>query len=862
MPRAEAQSCPIAPFRRLSANILENGARGDTPRCRRAFSISGVPRYSQAFDLQKPPAILTHFLALLMVLLAWTPLPAVSAPSPFEKPVPKRGGNQTLHVEIRIDGTSINLIAQVFRNSYGQFSAKRGELKEIGVLVPGSGQPDDIVALDAIPGLALRFDDAAQVMHLTLAPGARLARDYAAGGRDETLKQPVTVSREYGAVLNYSAYATSARAYAAGSKLSSTGTASLDARLFSPYGVLQNSAIVGNSLTKQGILRLETSISFAHQDSMTLGTLGDSISGGTGWSRPVRFGGAQISRQFSLRPDLVTAPLPSVSGSAAVPSTVDVFVDNIRVASQNVGTGPFRLNNLPVPSESGTARVVVRDVTGKETVSVLPFFTSAKLLAVDNFDYSVDAGVTRHSYAVESFDYSRKFMGMATGRYGVKDWLTLEGHAEGTAQLKLAGLGAIVGADRLGIFTAALAASHYQNKGGALANGSWQLSVNGIFVGISSQRSFGQYEDVASVTARINPTIASTNLIDSGFYLPSRSAKVAKTMDRLTLGMPVPGVNATAALSFVNIERAGEARSHLVGLTYSQTIAKKYNFFINGYGDLASRRDAGVTAGLSFVFDNGIVASSTASGSRDTRNIGAEVIRPVGPESTDYGWRAYSNEGSSTRRGVAGTYKTPWVRADAGLRQEGPIVGGHGELEGAIVATPAGVFASRRIHDSFAVVDVGVPGVEVLHENRPVGRTGWLGKVVVPDLHSFQRSKIAISPETVPGASIASLTETEVIPGFRGSTTVQARMIETKDTALIEIKDASGAHFPAGTKVKHVETGHLLTIGYGGITFMQSITDETTLRVMLGTSNCTVRFSRNDRNGPKGQIGPLGCKGE
>lgn len=854
--------------RTFTASILEDGTRGEASRRPEAILPPGVTGVHPAHLLERPPTVLSRLLAFLLVLLTWLPLPGSAAPnppeipSPFGKPAPRKGGSQTLHVEIRIDGTSTNLIAQVFRNAYGQFSAKRSELKEVGVLVPGSGRPEDIVALDAVPGLALRFDDAAQILHLSLAPGARLAREYGAGEREEVLKQPVEVSREYGAVINYSAYATSARGYTAASKLYSTGTASLDTRLFSPYGVFQNTAIAGNSLTKQGILRLETSLSFAHQGSMTLGTLGDSISGGTNWSRPVRFGGGQISRQFSLRPDLVTAPLPSVSGSAAVPSTVDVFVDNIRVASQNVGAGPFRLNNLPVPSESGTARVVVRDVTGKETVSVLPFFTSAKLLAVDNFDYSVDAGLPRHDFAVQSFDYSRKFMGMATGRYGVKDWLTVEGHAEATARHRLAGLGVVVGADRLGIFTAALAASNYQQKNGALVNGSWQLSVNGIFVGISTQRSFGHYEDVASATARAGPSRASTNLVDSGFFLPSRSAKVAKSTDRLTLGFPIPGVNATAALSFVNLERAGEARSHLVGLTYSQTIAKKYNFFINGYGDLAARRDAGVTAGLSFVFDNGIVASSSASGSRDAREIGAELLRPLGPEAFDYGWRAFDAEGSSPRRGVAGAYKTPWLRAEAGLRQEGVTIGGHAELEGAIVATPAGVFASRRINDSFAIVDVGVPGVEVLHENRPVGRTGWLGKVVVPDLHSFQRSKIAISPETVPGTAVASITETDVIPGFRGSTTVQARTIEAKDTALIEIRDAKGAHFPAGTRVKHVETGNLITIGYGGITFMQSITDATTLQIALGTSVCNVRFSRSDRAGPKGQIGPLTCKGE
>jgi len=50
----------------------------------------------------------------------------------------------------------------------------------------------------------------------------------------------------------------------------------------------------------------------------------------------VRLGGAQIATDFSLRPDLVTFPVPIVAGSVAVPSNVDVLVNNVRVLSLEV----------------------------------------------------------------------------------------------------------------------------------------------------------------------------------------------------------------------------------------------------------------------------------------------------------------------------------------------------------------------------------------------------------------------------------------------------------------------------------------------------------------------------------------------
>ncbi len=78
-----------------------------------------------------------------------------------------------------------------------------------------------------------------------------------------------------------------------------------------------------------------------------------------------------------------------------------------------MGAGPFRISGLPVPGESGTARVVVRDVSGRETVTSVPFFTSPKLLATGQVDFSLDGGLPRQNYAVENFDYSRQAMGWA-----------------------------------------------------------------------------------------------------------------------------------------------------------------------------------------------------------------------------------------------------------------------------------------------------------------------------------------------------------------------------------------------------------------------------------------------------------------
>lgn len=769
-------------------------------------------------------------------------------------------GLNRLALEVFINDQPTRLIGDIYRAADGRLLASREEMASLGIAPPGKGDKKEMIAFDALPGLSTRYLEAEQKLHLNVPEALRLAREYDVHGTSAPGQStPAEVSRDFGVVVNYNAYGTLAKGYSGTTRPYTTGTVSLDGRAFSPYGVLQSSSILGTSLAKQGALRLETSYVYADRDSATTTTLGDAISGGLAWSRPVRFGGVQVSRSFGLRPDLVTAPLPSVGGSAAVPSTVDVYVDNMRIASQEVGAGPYRLNNLPVSGENGTARVVVRDITGKETTTSLPFFTSARLLAPGTFDFSLDAGYPRHNYALESFDYSRKLMGQGSLRYGLTERLTLEGHAEGTPRLGLAGGGATFNAGGLGTFSLAGAGSLYNRQSGAMGYAAWQGSLKSLQISASTQRTFGHFTDVAAATAANTGSKVSTNFLDSGFFVLNRSAAVPRAVDRLTIGKMLEPINASVSATFMNVDRGRNDISRLASVTWSQTFAKKYNTFVSVFSDFGTQRQTGVVAGLTFTLGDDILITGSGGASRSERSGSFDVARPLGGKEYDYGWRLYDNESQTSSRGAQVAGKTPYARAAAGVRQDGKTLGGYGELEGSLVASPSGVFAARRIGDAFAIVNVGAPGVEVLHENRPVGRSNMFGKVLVPDVASLQRSKIAIAPESLPGQSHASITETEIMPNFRGSATVNIKTISAKDTARVEIRDAQGQPLPPGTKLVHEQSGHPFTIGYGGQSFLPEIADDNTLNIQIDNRSCTLHFKRSDRQGPKGTVGPLTC---
>jgi len=98
----------------------------------------------------------------------------------------------------------------------------------------------------------------------------------------------------------------------------------------------------------------------------------------------------------------------------------------------------------------------------------------------------------------------------ASARAGVLDWLTLEGHTETGAGLWNAGAGADVRTGSFGVLSGALAASHFAGVFGFQGYIAYEFGMLGTTVQVSSQRTFGSYDDLASATARLQTGIVPT----------------------------------------------------------------------------------------------------------------------------------------------------------------------------------------------------------------------------------------------------------------------------------------------------------------------------------------------------------------
>ena len=152
-------------------------------------------------------------------------------------------------------------------------------------------------------------------------------------------------------------------------------------------------------------------------------------------------------------------------------------------------------------------------------------------------------------------------------------------------------------------------------------------------------------------------------------------------------------------------------------------------------------------------------------------------------------------------------------------------------IEGAVVAAGGGVFMSRRVDDAFVVVDAGAPDIEVSAENRPVGRTGRSGKILVPDLKAWEDNKISLDPHGLPADAIVTATEKTVRPAYRSGAVVDFGVETGAENALVKLVDQGGMPLEVGGRAVLLGRNDEFLIGFDGEVFLTRLATVNTLEV-------------------------------
>lgn len=752
-----------------------------------------------------------------------------------------------LQLEIFINGISTGLIASVREETDGSLSMDQTELRNVGIRVPDSARrPDGRIDLDRLPNVVPVMDRQRQVLefsasHDALAPRVLSAqKGIAPLDNDDPRNQ---VRSDFGGLLNYSLFANGL--YGSDTRYFSAGGVSgnFEGRIFSPAGVLENSfAISGGDLR-----RLDTAWTYSDPTILHTYRAGDVITGGLAWTRPTRLGGLQLQRNFGLRPGLVTLPIPAFTGSAAVPSTVDVFLDNTRRFSDAVPAGPFEITDMPVVTGPGTARLVVRDEDGNEIVTESSYFVSDRLLRPGLFDYSLELGFPRTGYGSEFDAYDERLMGSASARYGLADWLTLEGHAEGGQGLANLGLGAAAGLGRWGVGSLALAGSTAGGEQGYQLTGAIELDLLGARLQARMQRGFGEFNDIASVTRP---------LADSGGETSSGAA--TRALDQVSLSFPLSFDASYLNLNYTQAERFDGYRQRVAGASLSRSMLGG-TFTASGFADI-DRSEYGLLASFSVPIGKDMsVSTSTRAGPDGISGI-ATISQPARESNGNFGWYVSYEQKDEPRLAASGDVRTPVAKLGGTLRQEGGTGSAAARVSGSVVAAGGDVFLANRIDDAFAVVDAGASGVPVLYENRPVGKTGSNGKLLLPDLRSYERNRVGIDPNALPLDVMVDSTRQDVIPAGRSGVVIPFGRKKEGKAALIVFRDENGRFIEVGTSGRTSGSSEPFVVGYDGEAFVEGLAKRNRLTLQRPDgARCVAEFVYTAQAGAQAVLPDVTC---
>lgn len=692
-------------------------------------------------------------------------------------------GDEELYLAVSLNQSDTGRLARfVLRD--GALFASSATLQALGLKWPGSEQAAGLVPLASLPGLQAVYDPARQRVSL-VAPVAMLASAPVRGGFAQR-EAPRTdeAERVAGAILNYSAYG-----------LRGGGIASLsvlgELRVFGAgpgtWSTGLGSRVASGAYADNGTTRLDSAWQLDMPDRMLTLAVGDTITGASSWSRPLRIGGIRLARNFALQPYRITAPMASFAGEAALPSTVDLFVDGLKQSSRDVPPGQFVFDSAPTLDGAGNARLVITDINGQRRVVEFAFYGTPQLLARGLSDWSLELGAVRHGYGESSFDYASRPMASGSIRHGWLDSTTLEGHAEGDGRVQVAGAGVtqLLGS-RAGVASIAIAGS--RNDDGIAATPdtglqrsvAYQWSTRGFNLNLNSTRSDAGFRDLASL----------------------EGATIARGTDQAYVGLS--GLGGQWGLGWYRrIDRDG-SRSGFASLGWSRQSYHAGYFSVQLNRRTGGGGKHGIEAGVMWTLPLGKVDSIAARANRTSDGklqSSVELSRQLPGVGGGWGWRAQASSESgvqaqATRLGDYGQ----WTAGINVPRGNAPATA-YGSMEGGLALLQGHAFAMRRVDEAFALVSThGVAGVPVLLSNSVVGHTDADGLLVVGRLMPWQDNKLSIDPLSLPAEMWIGQMEKSAVPPGRTGVRVAFEMRPALSVQA-RVRDDAGEALPAGSAV-------------------------------------------------------------
>jgi len=642
----------------------------------------------------------------------------------------------------------------------GDFWLRPRELAELGILYP-PGPGVEIgnelhISLRSIAGAEFQFDQRTLTLDLRIMPDQLPSQVVNLGS---TLPTTPVQPRAPGGFLNYRL------GYAKADNAPATLNATTELGVAIGELLLLDNHVFNTPSDQAHSVRLQTQLIFDQPDAMRRWVAGDSFASSGELGSSLNLGGLAVSKLYQINPYFIKTPLAGYAGSVAQPSTIDVYVDGVRVRTEQVAPGNFNLQNLSAYSATGLRNVelVVRDPFGREQHIGFPYFFTDQLLAEDLSEYSYNAGVLRNNFGARNSDYGA-FAVSAFHRYGFTDRLTLGLGGDASREHINIGPRVTFNTVSMGIIAAAVSVSH--DRGEAARSGN-AMSLNHTFLAglFSSQILWRRYSTDYSVIGFDPVAKPKLQAVASISHGTSRAGTYSLAYDTQTV-----------------YGGATDRRATTIG--FNKTLFGSLSLVLN-----VSRIEQGARSylafiGLAYYPANGVAVSG--SHQRDNRGNHASdlQVNKTPPVGEGLGYRLFaerSEAGGTTSESISPfvqyNTRTAILTAESTAFMNGG--GGNSRLfqvaaAGAVTLLGNRVHLSRPVDDSYAAVKIEPPlaGVRVMSSNDVAGKTDAEGFVFVPHLGSYQVNDVAIQGKDLPLDALAATTTRHIRPPYRSGALV------------------------------------------------------------------------------------------
>ncbi|MDO7244345.1 fimbria/pilus outer membrane usher protein [Acinetobacter pittii] len=622
-------------------------------------------------------------------------------------------------------------------------------------------------------------------------------------------------------------------------------------------GILYNGSSE-NSYSHEKWVRLESKWQYVDPEKIRIYTLGDFISNSPDWGSSVRLVGFQWSSAYSQRGDIVTSALPQFSGSAALPSTLDLYVNQQKIYSGLVPSGPFDIKQLPFIS-GNEVTLVTTDATGQQSITKKPYYFSSKILAKGINEFSVDVGVPRYNYGLYSNDYDDATFASGAIRYGYSNSLTLSGGAEASTDgLSNLGTGFAKNLFGFGVINADIAASQYKDENGysTLLGLEGRISKN-ISFNTSYRKVFDNYFDLARVS---QVRYLKDNQINAETQNYLNYSALADEIFRA-------GINYNFYAGYgvylgYNQIKYSDNSYKLLSTNLSGSLDKNWGFYASAYKDYENHKDYGIYFALRYTPSSKVNAITSVSSDSGSLRYRQEIFGLSEPQIGSFGWGGYVERDQDANENNGSVYASYRARA-AYLTGRYNRFGDNDQVAvsatGSLVAAAGRIFAANEVGEGYAVVTNAGPQSQILNGGVNLGATDKSGRFLIANLRPYMSHHIYLDPSYLPLEWEVSSTNQTAFVGYRQGTLVDFGAHQVIP-GLVKLVDQNNSPLMPGYTVR-INDQQNGVVGYDGEVFIPNLLKQNKLEVdLLDHGSCQVDFTYNSNQYSTKKLGPYVCR--